>query len=250
MANRDGRVPPPAPARPGERLLLFVACLLPSLVTLIYFVGLARAATGWQWLAYVLGKGVLFLLPLIWMLWFLRQGLPLRPGPACWLGWGGLFGLFVAAAMVVGFQFWLRDLPSGHVLAAAIRTKVAGLGITTPTRYAMLLLFYCLVHAFFEEYYWRWFVFGRLRVYVGTGMSIFLSSMAFMGHHVLVLGHLLGWDRPLAYALSLAVALGGGFWAWLYHRSGTLIPSWFSHAVVDAGILGLGYFLVASALKS
>lgn len=43
--------------------------------------------------------------------------------------------------------------------------------------------------------------------------------------------------------LTLAVAVGGAFWAWLYHRSGSLLGPWISHMLVDAAIFGVSYQL-------
>ena len=42
---------------------------------------------------------------------------------------------------------------------------------------------------------------------------------------------------------SFVVALGGGLWAWLYARSGSLFSPWLSHTLVDLGIMAIGYDL-------
>jgi len=44
--------------------------------------------------------------------------------------------------------------------------------------------------------------------------------------------------------MSLAVATGGLIWAMLFQRSGSLVPGWISHAIVDAAIFFVGYLLV------
>ena len=53
-----------------------------------------------------------------------------------------------------------------RVFAAAaelIRDKIAGFGIDSVWKYALLAVFYSLFHSLLEEYYWRWFVFRQLR---------------------------------------------------------------------------------------
>jgi membrane protease YdiL (CAAX protease family) len=105
--------------------------------------------------------------------------------------------------------------------------------------------FIAVAHAALEEYYWRWFVFGRLRRHLAVGAAAVLSGLAFMGHHVLVLAvYFPGRFWGAAVPLSLAIAVGGVVWAWLYHRSGSLLGPWLSHVLVDAAIMLIGYDLM------
>jgi membrane protease YdiL (CAAX protease family) len=48
--------------------------------------------------------------------------------------------------------------------------------------------------------------------------------------------------------LSFAVALGGGFWAWLYERTGSIFGPWLSHLLIDAGIFWIGYDLIRQSM--
>jgi len=41
--------------------------------------------------------------------------------------------------------------------------------------------------------------------------------------------------------------VGGTVWAWAYHRSGSLVGPWLSHAAIDAAIFLVGYDMVSSA---
>ena len=75
-----------------------------------------------------------------------------------------------------------------------------------------------------------------------------ISSLGFMAHHVIVLGFYFGWHSPWVYLLSLAVAIGGAFWAWLYDRTGSLAGPWLSHMLVDAGIFAVGYRMIGQML--
>jgi membrane protease YdiL (CAAX protease family) len=69
-----------------------------------------------------------------------------------------------------------------------------------------------------------------------------------MAHHVILLATYFGWSSPWTYAFSLAVAVGGAVWAWLYERSGSLVGPWLSHLVVDAAIFLVGYDLARDLL--
>ena len=89
---------------------------------------------------------------------------------------------------------------------------------------------------------------SQLRTLTTLGWAIFISSVGFMAHHVLVLGLYFGWFSPATVVFSLATAVGGAFWAWLYARSGSLYAPWLSHLLIDAGIFWVGYDLIQNTL--
>jgi membrane protease YdiL (CAAX protease family) len=75
-----------------------------------------------------------------------------------------------------------------------------------------------------------------------------LSALAFAGHHVFVLNEYLPgrfWSATVPF--SLGIAAGGLVWAWLYHRSGSLLGPWLSHFLVDLGIMVAGYRMLFAA---
>jgi membrane protease YdiL (CAAX protease family) len=237
---------------------LIFAMTFPTLMTWFYFVALARpvpltpfesspqsSANAWAQAAYGAGKLVQFAFPVLYLV--LVEPGSLRPGRPHLKGMGlGIgFGLLVGAGMVglysVGLQNWL----AGTGAATMIRIKIEEFNAASPARYAALTGFLAVVHSLLEEYYWRWFVFGRLRRVVSMPAAIALSSLAFMAHHVVVIGRFFPNDFWLAAApLSLCVAGGGAFWAWLYHRSGSIYAPWVSHLLVDVAVMGVGYDMV------
>ena len=96
-----------------------------------------------------------------------------------------------------------------------------------------------------EEYYWRWFVFGWLKRWTPLWVAIAVSSVAFMGHHIIILNkYFPGRFWTAALPFSLCVAVGGAVWAWLYHRTQSLYAAWVSHAVIDAAIFAIGFQMV------
>ena len=109
-------------------------------------------------------------------------------------------------------------------------------------------IWYSIFHSLFEEYYWRWFVFPQCQKVMSLWGAIAVSSLGFMAHHVLVLGTYLGWQTVFTYQVSLSIAVGGAFWAWLYHRTESLYPAWISHGIVDAGIFWMAYLMVKDSL--
>jgi membrane protease YdiL (CAAX protease family) len=220
---------------------LVAAAVFPTFATWLYFVVLPGGP--WALTAYAVAKGLQFAFPLVWTLWGLRVPLRLRGAEARRdLLPGAISG---AAILALLFGLWkpLTALPALRGVPAAIAGKMDAFGIVSPGTFLLLAAFYSVVHSLLEEYYWRWFLFGGLRRRMPVGAALLLGSLAFMSHHVLVLGELLGGYGPATWLLALGVAAGGALWAWLYHKSGALYGPWLSHACADAGLMAIGYAL-------
>jgi membrane protease YdiL (CAAX protease family) len=234
--------------RGGDLAAVGVALVLPSIITWIYFFGTESAAVGVQLLVFNVVKVGQFVLPIAWVVAVQRGPARLPVGNPRGLGWGLALGLLIVGAIAA---LYFGGLRSSSVLGEAvveIQSKVAGFGIDSPGKYFLLGAFYSLCHSLLEEYYWRWFVFGQLRRHVSLRMAIGISALGFMAHHVLVLGKFFGFASVATWFFSASVAVGGAIWAWLYHRSGSLLGPWMSHLLVDAAIFGIGYDLVRSQL--
>ena len=151
--------------------------------------------------------------------------------------WPGVaFGVFVCALMFV----LIKLTPLGSVVednADRMAERIAGLGVVD--HYLWFAIFISFVHAALEEYYWRWFVFGRLRVVVPTGWAYFLAAVGFSSHHIVILSQFfpIGW----ALFLGVCVGIGGAFWSWLYQKYGSLWGAWVSHMLVDLAIMWVGW---------
>ena len=224
------------------------ALFFPTVLTFAYFVWLADRSAGVQQSVYSVGKMLQFAFPAIWVYFVLKR----KPSWPRWdrrgIRLGLAFGVLVVVGMLALYFGWLK--PAGHLvgLEETVKDKVSDLGLMSVWKYVAVGVFYSLVHSFLEEYYWRWFVFAQLRRRVSLPWAIAISSLGFMTHHVILLGTFFGWTSPLAYLCSAGVAIGGGVWAWIYDRSGSLLGPWVSHMLVDAGIFLIGYDLVRQYL--
>ncbi len=233
--------------------VLFVAMGFPSLLTWAYFVALAESPAPIRLAVYVLGKTFQFALPLAWWLAVAGWRLPARrDGPAQpKAGLQAAWGLAVGAAMFVGMVAVYYGLfrPAGWLAGAdtAVQRKLAGFGVRGLASFLALAAFYSLVHAGLEEYYWRGFVFGQLGRRMEWPWAVAVSSLAFMAHHVILLGVYVGLGA-LGILGSLAVAGAGAVWAWMYHRGGTLVGPWVSHILADAAIFTVAWDLARPML--
>lgn len=248
MSPSDRSPPQSAPAiQPNERALAWAigaGLVLPSLVTWVYFDLLHGSSAAVQQAAYSLGKALQFALPL-WVAGRRWGGQLEWPAPrTCGLLSGCVFGIAVCGLLVLTYRWLIADSALEPTLLEAAREKLNSLGIARPAAFLGLGLFYSAIHSLLEEYYWRWFVYGQGRRVWGSGWARLISSLGFMAHHVLLLGFFFGFGRWQTYLFAAAIAIGGAFWAWLYQRTDNLAASWLSHALVDAGIFGLGYWLL------
>jgi membrane protease YdiL (CAAX protease family) len=238
----------PVPRYRELAALAFAMIFFPSVMAWIYFVALTPGAGGMNpatQAAYTLGKIVQFSFPLVYLLIVDRGSLRAAAPNFAGLRLGLAFGLAVAAAMLVLYFGILRETLLGIGLAVRVRAKLEEFGAATPARFLAFAAFISVAHSLLEEYYWRWFVFRRLRLLTPAAPAIAISSLAFMAHHVIVLDAYLP-DHFLSAVVpfSLAVAVGGAVWAWLYARTGSLYAAWVSHLLVDVAVMVVGYDLV------
>lgn len=235
--------------RARDLAAILFASVLPSAITFVYFVLLARSAAGLQQTAYLGGKTLQFAFPLVWVLLVQRERLSFTKPDRSGIFLSLVFGLLVTAGMVALYTVWLGKTAIFAGAAAEVKAKVSGFGVSTATEYLAMGIFYSVCHAFLEEYYYRWFIYGQLRKYYFISPAVLFSSLAFMAHHVIVLGMYFGFTSVTTILFSLAIAIGGAVWALLYERSRSLVGPWLSHLLVDAGIFLVGYQMVSEQLR-
>lgn len=105
--------------------------------------------------------------------------------------------------------------------------------------YWLFALLLSIVHAFVEEYYWRWFVYGQLRQLLPLPGAHAVAGAAFAAHHVVITGVYFGWGWGVVFGAG--VGLGGVLWSIMYERQGTLAGAWISHVIVDLAIMAVGH---------
>ncbi|HTU92574.1 MAG TPA: CPBP family intramembrane glutamic endopeptidase, partial [Gemmataceae bacterium] len=229
-------------------LAVLFAMMFPTLAAWSYFLALVEQGDKpnfWQQAAYVAGKIVQFGFPLVF-LGMVERRLPRLTQPRfAGLALGLGFGLIVVALMLGIYFGALRGTEMLQQTPARLQQKLHEFNMDTPARYAVLTGFIVAAHSLLEEYYWRWFVFGQLRRLTTRTPAIALSSLAFMAHHVVVLYvYLPGQFWMAVMPFSLAIAIGGAVWAWLYERSNSIWSPWLSHLLIDGGIFVIGWDLL------
>lgn len=218
---------------------LLPALILPTVAALVYFV---LAAGHWSAaLIYGASKAAMVAWPL-WCGW--RWAWP--PAATRTVPWsrivleGLVLGTLMGGAILLaalGPLAWLLDLAAPNIQA-----KVTEFSLHTPTAFVSVAIVVSLLHSAFEEWYWRWFAVGHLHQRLRPASAHLLGGLAFAGHHVIVVGVYAG---PVAgILLGLVVGGAGVCWSLLYRRHGSLLGAWLAHALCDAAIFLLGWWVL------
>jgi membrane protease YdiL (CAAX protease family) len=227
-------------------LALAFAMTFPTVMAWAYFVALAAGGqpSRAQQVTYAAGKVVQFGFPLAFLALVVRRWPSWQAPGAGGMALGVGLGLVVGAALIAAYFGGLRNAKVLAGVPPRLRAKLVELGVDSLPGYVALTAFLALAHSLLEEYYWRWFVYGRLRTYLAMAPALVLASAAFAAHHVVVV-----WayapDRLLTGVLpaGLAVALAGAAWAWIYEKSGSLLGPWACHLLLDAALFVIGWDL-------
>ena len=217
-------------------IFLWPALVVPLLGSLLYFVWLPGAA--WAQAVYGLTKLFTLVYPFFFVGWkeLLKQA-PTVSWKAV-IVWGLGSGVAICAAGAL-----LMLSPVGDMVregAGPIREKAEQLGFVS--NFLLFAVFISIFHSALEEFYWRGFVFGKLREKTGRVVAHVGAGIAFAAHHLVVTWQY--FDPPLAIVLALFVAIGGVIWTFLYQRQGSLIGCWLSHLCVDVFLMVVGYQLM------
>ena len=152
---------------------------------------------------------------------------------------GLLLGLAMSILMLIAYKYTFI----GRIVqqsAPAIRSEAADLGIAQ--HFLLFGIFLAVGHSLLEEYYWRWYVFGRLNMLIRPVLAYPLAALAFAAHHYIILAGFL--PTALTFALGTCVAVAGVIWSWLYRRQRTIVGCWAAHLLADGVIIYIGYQLI------
>ena len=221
-------------------LVVIPAMILPFAASLFYFVLFTEHLFA-RWV-YALTKVFTVVWPVISVVLILRTGFP-KLDPRADIHRRALAAGVATGTAIVGLMFVLMLTPVGEVVMAGapkIRNKTHSLGILS--HYWAFGLFLSLVHSLIEEFYWRWFVFGHLRLLVRATPAHLLAGAAFAAHHVVVATQYF----PFAWGLGFGClcGVGGIIWSVMYEKQRSLAGAWVSHILVDLGILSIGHRLL------
>jgi len=220
-------------------LALLVATLLPTLLAVTCSVVLSGQRV--VVIAYAIGKVLQLGFPVVWVLAVERKTIRFTRPQTNGLIAGGLYGMFVVALTMTVYYGLVSGSESLAEVPEVIRQKLRAYGIAGWRDFYWLGLYYAIPHTLAEEYFWRWFVYGRLKEFLSVRNAIVISGFAFTLHHILLAYRYLGDAWGFIAAFAVGVAISGMVWAWLYEKTNALYAAWLSHLIVDAGLIWMAY---------
>ncbi|ACC98339.1 Abortive infection protein [Elusimicrobium minutum Pei191] len=219
---------------------LIPAMLIPFAASVFYFNILDGKALAKH--IYALSKLFIFIWPVLCVFFIIKTPVDFKAllrfkAKPVFLGlfWGAF--IFTAAFIFLHFHPFASAAQNG---AEAVKSKALNFGVME--HYFLYSVFISFFHSLLEEYYWRWFVFGRLLKVMGRVGAILLSASAFGLHHFIICNFYfsLGW----ALFLTLCVITGGIIFNILYEKEKTLISPWLAHMGADLAIMYAGYLII------
>ncbi len=222
-------------ARRRQQSLAVLLLLLPlpavgNLAGVVWWPG-----TGLGQVCFVVSKGLVLALPLIWLRWFERRPWSWSPARQGGLWTGALSG--VAIFLAISGLYW--SLGDRLVPMAEIRGMAERTGLASRPLFLGCALYWIGVNSVLEEYVWRWFVYRRLGDLLPARWAVAGSAVGFTLHHFVAIRSYL---PPLMLWLAMAgLLVGGAFWSWLYGRYRSVWPGYLSHVGADLAIFLIGY---------
>ena len=234
--------------RSGAALVLLFTLFYPTLLTWLYFVCGKGLEPSVSKVCYVVGKSIQFAFPVLYVAFVLKERWLVRRFNFRGVVPGFLFGLAVALVIFFTGRYLMTSGGSAAPLFDRLRDelmgRLEGFGMASLAPYTALFFFYSIFHSGLEEYYWRWFAFGRLAEGRSWLSAALIANGCFMFHHIVVLGVYFGYGNFLTWFCSFGVAVGGFVWQTIYRRSDSVYGGWISHGLIDAGIFALGFLML------
>lgn len=98
-----------------------------------------------------------------------------------------------------------------------------------------------ICNSFMEEFFFRGFLFFRLKERTNSKVAHLLSSVIFALYHVAIM---VTWFQWWVFALCmLALVIGGVIFNLMIEKTGSLYPSWLTHGCANLAINSIGMIL-------
>ncbi|MEM6459391.1 MAG: CPBP family intramembrane glutamic endopeptidase [Planctomycetota bacterium] len=233
----------------SRRKLALIALLV---VAPIQLVGTTTAMVwfpdaAWAKVGFAVAKVLLFLAPVVWLIKVGRA----RPRIPRWENFPGGRGMVAAhvTGMLIVLVIGAAYLTVGRswIDTGPMLEKVGQMGLDRWWTFALGTLYWCTINSMLEEYFWRWWVFERLREVIGgfRGADVaaaFGSAVLFTAHHIVALS--VYFDARTTALASAGVFIGGLTWSLLYMKYRNIYACYVSHVWADLIIFGIGAWLI------
>ncbi len=213
-------------------IVLVIAMFGHAAAALLYSHLVADEAT--RSVVYFGSKIVVNAIPILWVFGVERERFRVKPPTKRAIVHGLCSGVSIGVGIVAFYFFCF----AGHVDVSGLRDRAGAYGAVN--HFFLFAFFLCVFNSGLEEYYWRWFMFRKLRRSMNRPAAVALSAAGFTLHHIVVLAAY--FPQPeLVAVLCVGVFAGGCIWAMMYESLDNFFGPWISHFLVDAAIMIAAY---------
>lgn len=225
------------------------------LVAPVQFIGTTTAMVWfpdaiWAKVGFGVAKVLLMLAPLAWLVWVEKTRPRIPPvrnivaGPG--MGWAHLTGVIIFVSIAAAYYL----VGESWIDTTLMREKIAQMNLDNIWLYVAGALYWCTVNSLLEEYFWRWFVYSRLRDVLpanaaGIAGAIVAVALLFTAHHVVAMKVYFDWNVTLLGALGCFI--GSATWSVLYVKFKNIYACYVSHVYADLIIFYIGWRLIFAA---
>ena len=165
------------------------------------------------------------------------MSLPSRDGMAV----GGISGIIMSIIIIVMWLLFGDTLDTDSMIS-----ELESTGLTKIRMYIVGMIYWIFLNSLLEEYVFRWFLTIKSIELLGSeNRAIIFSAILFTLHHAIAL-HYFGfiwWQTVMA---SFGLLSAAAIWSLLYVRYRSVWVCWFSHAICDVAVFGIGYLIIFS----
>ncbi len=179
----------------------------------------------------------LLLLPLLWHLRVDKQPITIPRPSRKGMGAAVITGIAIFLLIGLGYFLFGHWIDPEHVSENAIEA-----GLSSPSLYILLAVYWCTINSLLEEYVWRWFVFTRCEALMPKWPAVVASGLFFTIHHIIALSAYFDWR--ITVIGSIGVFIGGATWSWIYLTYRNIYAAYVSHVFADIVIFAIGYKLI------
>lgn len=150
---------------------------------------------------------------------------------------GGALG-FAVISLILGTYFLLFPYLDFSAVEGQLDLRMN----INESNFLAVAVYIALCNSFLEEFYFRGFLFFRLKAVSSSGFAHIASAVIFSLYHVAIM---VTWFDWWVFALCmLALVIGGVLFNLLDEGTESLYPSWLTHACANVAINSIGAMLI------
>ncbi|RNF38999.1 CPBP family intramembrane glutamic endopeptidase [Planococcus salinus] len=123
----------------------------------------------------------------------------------------------------------------------ALRVLLLEWGFSGPGEIGLVLVL-MILNPVLEEFYWRGYMFDKLRKERGAGYTIVMTALFYTLYHILSVIHL--FQEGYAMVAVLPVLIAGLFWGYIREKTAAISATVIGHGLADLGIVCVYWFIV------